>query len=113
MPVGQRATLKRLGGRRENDDCLKNSQFLLSKIVVCCILRRKRIILFHFFIALTDIQFHRTQPIPKMFELKFHKNDTWYAVHASESGVTASTVSQIYVLIILYLIVFVILSEFH
>ena len=65
------------------------------------------------FEALTDIQFNQTSAIPKMFELKFHKNDTWYAVHASESRVTASTVSQIYVLIILYLIVFVILSEFH
>jgi hypothetical protein len=48
------------------------------------------------FLALTDIRFDQTQPIPLMFELKFRKNNAWYAVHASHTDVTASQVSEIY-----------------
>ncbi len=104
MPVPQRATLKRLGGRRENEDCLKYIQILLSKIIVCCILRRKTYIPFYMhmtftfslnFLAFTDIRFDQTQPIPQMFELKINKSNTWYAVKASENGVQACPVSQI------------------
>ncbi|CAB4007474.1 Hypothetical predicted protein [Paramuricea clavata] len=43
---------------------------------------------------LTDIRFDQTQPIPLMFELKFKKDNAWYAVHASHTDVTASQMTD-------------------
>jgi hypothetical protein len=46
------------------------------------------------FLAFTDITFEQTQPAPRMFRLKFNKNNSPYFVQASEHNVTASQVSK-------------------
>ena len=92
-----KATLKRL---RENNDCLKNSQLLLLSKIVVCYIWEENVPFYFTLLALTNIRFDEIQAFPhRMFELNFHKNNAWYVVHASDSGVTASPVSHIYVLI--------------